>query len=262
MPATILDKELVVWRDRRGDSHAWPNRCVHRGMRLSLGFVDGERLACRYHGWRYGAGGRCVHVPAHPELEPPETFCFTPYASAERYGLIWASTDAARDAAPRLPALDAAATPIHFCRSLAVDAAPGWIVDMACRALFPPLGLQSIGADRRRTPTDQVKTGDGGGYRCSWSTDTGDMRVDYTPKVLASGVVTVDADFEAGRESLILAVQPVTANHAQVHIGVAAAIPDGEAASLRRHYAAWCRRWRWFLENDDAETTSWRALAG
>jgi phenylpropionate dioxygenase-like ring-hydroxylating dioxygenase large terminal subunit len=36
------------------------NRCLHRGVRLSIGVNDGRELTCQYHGWRYSsrtAGG-------------------------------------------------------------------------------------------------------------------------------------------------------------------------------------------------------------
>lgn len=236
MPATILGKELVVWRDRQGEAHAWPNRCAHRGMRLSMGFVDDDGLACRYHGWRYGAEGRCVRVPAHPGFEPPETFCVAPYASAEHCGMIWASTDAPRDATPSLPDPDALAGTVHFCRSLAVDVAPGRVVELAGRALFPPFGAHSAGE--------------------------GNADVAHSANAPMSGVVTVDADFETGRETLIVAIQPAASDHTQVHVAVAAEVPDDQVATLRRHYTAWCRRWRWFVENDGVETTSRSALAG
>ena len=62
-----------MWRDSDGVAHVWEDRCPHRGMRLSLGFVRGDQIACLYHGWRYDAAGQCRYIPAHPQLTPPET---------------------------------------------------------------------------------------------------------------------------------------------------------------------------------------------
>ena len=50
MRAIVGEQDLVVWRSKSGVLSAWDNRCPHRGMRLSHGFVRGEALACVYHG--------------------------------------------------------------------------------------------------------------------------------------------------------------------------------------------------------------------
>ena len=56
-------REVVVWRGQDGAVRAWADRCPHRGMRLSFGYVRGSALTCVYHGWSFGAGaepgGRC-----------------------------------------------------------------------------------------------------------------------------------------------------------------------------------------------------------
>ena len=78
MPATILGKELVVWRDSGGAVHAWDNRCVHRGMRLSLGFVDGDMLAlplprvalCRRRSMRRHSGPSGAGAAGHVLRDP------------------------------------------------------------------------------------------------------------------------------------------------------------------------------------------------
>lgn len=74
-PVVLADEGLALWRDADGAIHVWEDRCPHRGMRLSFGFVRGTQLTCLYHGWRFGHDGGCRHVPAHPDLEPPATIC-------------------------------------------------------------------------------------------------------------------------------------------------------------------------------------------
>ncbi|WP_308917596.1 Rieske (2Fe-2S) protein [Jannaschia sp. LMIT008] len=86
---TVDGTDLAVWRSASGAVHAWTDRCPHRGMRLSHGFVRGETLACIYHGWRYGTDGACRHIPAHPSLTPPKTIAATDHACREAGGLIW-----------------------------------------------------------------------------------------------------------------------------------------------------------------------------
>ncbi len=116
----LNDQELVVWRDRDGASHVWEDRCPHRGMRLSFGFVRGNHIACLYHGWSYDTAGQCRSIPAHPDLVVPETIKVATYAAQEAAGLIFVHS--AVDAeAPPLPPFDAARRAL---RSLYLDAAP------------------------------------------------------------------------------------------------------------------------------------------
>lgn len=89
MRASVDGQDIAIWRSASGKIAAWANRCPHRGMRLSHGFVRGESLACLYHGWHYGAHGRCTYIPAHPDLEPPATITTQAYQIEERDGLIW-----------------------------------------------------------------------------------------------------------------------------------------------------------------------------
>lgn len=92
-PVIANGEPLVVWRGEGGSLHVWEDRCPHRGMRLSFGFVRGETLTCLYHGWRYGGDGGCKHIPAHPDLDPPETICTKTYASAISHGIVFATPE-------------------------------------------------------------------------------------------------------------------------------------------------------------------------
>ena len=88
--AQLLGRELAVWRADDGHVNAWENRCLHRGVRLSIGINDGTELVCQYHGWRYAnrtAG--CTYIPAHPANAPARTICNNTYPVLERFGLIW-----------------------------------------------------------------------------------------------------------------------------------------------------------------------------
>lgn len=89
MRAIVGQHDIAVWRSVSGVISAWHNRCPHRGMRLSHGFVRGESLACAYHGWHFNCEGYCHYIPAHPELTPPKTVRPVIYSVAEQGGLIW-----------------------------------------------------------------------------------------------------------------------------------------------------------------------------
>jgi phenylpropionate dioxygenase-like ring-hydroxylating dioxygenase large terminal subunit len=80
-----LDGRLVAFEDR----------CPHRLAPLSAGTILGATLQCRYHGWEFEPGGRCVNIPAVGADAPiPSRACArTPAGVQERYGLIWLAPD-------------------------------------------------------------------------------------------------------------------------------------------------------------------------
>lgn len=89
VPRQVAGTDLAIWRSAAGHVHAWGDRCPHRGMRLSHGFVRGETLACIYHGWQYGQDASCSYIPAHPDLTPPKTICAQEYPCDMRGEAIW-----------------------------------------------------------------------------------------------------------------------------------------------------------------------------
>lgn len=102
--ATLLDERLVLWRDADGVARAMRDRCVHRGTALSLGKVENGEIVCPYHGWRFAADGRCVHIP---QLEDPKRVpakaCIAAYRCEERLGMVWVALEAPRWPVPDVP---------------------------------------------------------------------------------------------------------------------------------------------------------------
>lgn len=110
---TVAGAPVALWRAGNGTVHAWADRCPHRGMRLSLGFVRGDRLICLYHGWQFDADGSCRHIPAHPGLTPPSLAHTVSYRVHETGSIVWvapvpgeldASDDAPLDLGTAVPA--------------------------------------------------------------------------------------------------------------------------------------------------------------
>jgi nitrite reductase/ring-hydroxylating ferredoxin subunit len=126
--------EIVVWRDIAGAVHAWEDRCPHRGMKLSFGFVRGDRIACLYHGWEYEGGGACRYIPSHPDLEVPSSIRVTRFRAIEALGMIWVSP--LDDAAPS--PLEAGA--LMALRSLQVDAPVATLADAFAAHGLPGTG--------------------------------------------------------------------------------------------------------------------------
>ncbi len=102
----LLEQELVLWRDLAGEVLAFVDRCPHRGARLSMGRVSGDRLECPYHGWQFASDGHCAQVPAVPEFVPPPAHCVRSFAVQEAYGLVWVQLEAADTPLPVFAAED------------------------------------------------------------------------------------------------------------------------------------------------------------
>jgi phenylpropionate dioxygenase-like ring-hydroxylating dioxygenase large terminal subunit len=86
----VLGERLVAWRTASGSVVAAPDVCPHRQAPLSVGTVSAGVLACSYHGWSFGDGGRCVSVPSSgPGATVPPAAHLAPLAVEERYGLVW-----------------------------------------------------------------------------------------------------------------------------------------------------------------------------
>ncbi len=90
----LLGEDVVLWRGPDGTLIAAPDRCPHREAPLSLGLIEDGYLVCCYHGWTFGAEGRCVRVPSADVSVPipPRSHLRTLHL-VERYGLVWLCLD-------------------------------------------------------------------------------------------------------------------------------------------------------------------------
>jgi phenylpropionate dioxygenase-like ring-hydroxylating dioxygenase large terminal subunit len=101
--ARLLDVPLVLVR-LAGRIRCFRDLCIHRGTPLSLGWLDGPELVCAYHGWRYGADGRCTRIPALGEGHSiPRKARVDTFAAEERYGLVWVCLEDTGRAIPAFP---------------------------------------------------------------------------------------------------------------------------------------------------------------
>lgn len=133
MPAWIPAGDIAIWRSQSGRAAASGDRCPHRGMRLSHGFVRGEALSCIYHGWSYAQSGQCVLIPAHPSLVPPDTIRAASYQVEESDGVIWVAAGEPVDK----PSLLGGAVPL---RSMMFDAGTA-AIETAAGAIANPNGV-------------------------------------------------------------------------------------------------------------------------
>ncbi|MES2259487.1 MAG: Rieske 2Fe-2S domain-containing protein [Pseudomonadota bacterium] len=63
VPLVIMSQKLALYRSQEGKVHCVDNRCAHRGVMLSTGWVEGDNIRCAYHGWAYDGTGQCVQQP-------------------------------------------------------------------------------------------------------------------------------------------------------------------------------------------------------
>lgn len=85
----LLDERIVLYRLSQGTVTAARDLCLHRGVPLSMGWIEENSLVCKYHGLRYDCAGQCTRIPAHPGAAIPPRLKLQTYPVRERYGLIW-----------------------------------------------------------------------------------------------------------------------------------------------------------------------------
>ena len=105
-PLEALGERFTIYRGGDGTPRVVAYRCPHRGTPLSLGWVEGDHIRCRYHGWRFAGTGQCVEQP-----NEDRPFCDKvrlPTHPAQEYaGLIFAYLgEGDPPAFPRYPDLD------------------------------------------------------------------------------------------------------------------------------------------------------------
>jgi phenylpropionate dioxygenase-like ring-hydroxylating dioxygenase large terminal subunit len=103
LPLTLLERDLVCWRDNAGEVHVWEDLCIHRGARLSKGFIRDDKVVCPYHGWNYDGSARCVLMPAAPNEPPLKKARAIAHRTTEKYGLVWVSLGAPEHEVPEFP---------------------------------------------------------------------------------------------------------------------------------------------------------------
>ncbi|AYF76995.1 aromatic ring-hydroxylating dioxygenase subunit alpha [Nocardia yunnanensis] len=103
--ATCLGQEFVLYRTEAGTPICLSDLCVHRGGSLSMGTLNGDCIACPYHGWQYDSDGACVKIPANAsERKIPRKARVDAYPAVERHGMVWAFLgDLPEDERPPIP---------------------------------------------------------------------------------------------------------------------------------------------------------------
>jgi len=87
---TLLSLPFVAFRDTAGKAHVLADTCVHRGGSLSRGRINGDCVACPYHGWEFDGSGQCQKVPSLVGKKIPARAKVDSYPVQEKYGIVFA----------------------------------------------------------------------------------------------------------------------------------------------------------------------------
>jgi nitrite reductase/ring-hydroxylating ferredoxin subunit len=82
-----LGRQLAIFRTASGRLVVMDGRCSHLGADLGRGCVVGESIECPFHGWQYGADGRCSHAPAMSDA--PRFARQSIFPVVERHGFVF-----------------------------------------------------------------------------------------------------------------------------------------------------------------------------
>lgn len=179
LAVTVLDTHVALARTSTGGWIALEDRCPHRQAPLSAGCVDGEHLACPYHGWRFDRGGRLCVLPGLPDNAMPPGVRVRSFAVRECDGFLWLRPgDEGADAPNALVAsVDPASRRFQWrtCwQANVVDAMENFLDPMHTH--FVHAGL--VRRDARRRPATAAFGGTGDGFR-----------VDYHGEPVQSGLL-------------------------------------------------------------------------
>ena len=84
---TILEENLVMFRNSSGQVVALEDRCPHRMLPLSKGKLIGDDIQCGYHGLTFNCEGKCVRIPGQNNL--PASASVKAYTVHEKHNIVW-----------------------------------------------------------------------------------------------------------------------------------------------------------------------------
>ncbi len=111
LPKKIGEVEMVIFKTKSGNISIVEDRCCHRNVQLSLGYVQDEAIKCGYHGWEYNCEGKCVLIPSLPDVERiPSAAKLKKYSTEIKYRSVWVwiGDEAKKDSSliPPMPEMD------------------------------------------------------------------------------------------------------------------------------------------------------------
>ena len=87
VPQTILEQNLVFFRQSDDKLVALEDRCPHRLLPLSKGNHVGDNVECGHHGMTFDGDGKFVRIPAQDNSPPSALCCQLPSCRTTRHFL-------------------------------------------------------------------------------------------------------------------------------------------------------------------------------
>lgn len=86
----LLGEAIALWRSEE-KIVACQDRCPHRGVSLSMGWIDcNNAIVCPYHAMSFNSEGHCIRIPADLKITSfPQAANIRTYKVAEKYGFVW-----------------------------------------------------------------------------------------------------------------------------------------------------------------------------
>jgi nitrite reductase/ring-hydroxylating ferredoxin subunit len=230
--AQLLGEELAAWRGDDGYVNVWENRCLHRGVRLTLGTNLGNVLKCRYHGWLYeNRLASCTYIPAHPANSPATKVKTKSYEAIEKSGLLWVCLKSTGNQSPILNTGESA--PLVL-RSIPVRASA-------------PLVAETL-MDYRLAPETDL--------------DARPEAIDVSIEPLDPFVLKGTSRSRGGDErTVMLLIQPVEQLRSIIHGLVLGAVSETSRLPILAHHNAQMKRVRDALEGGDRSALDMKSPA-
>lgn len=80
---------LVAYLGADGEVHTLDSFCPHMGADLSRGQISGNAIQCPFHAWRWGADGRCEHIPYAKRIPPKARVKSWPTSIQNKLLFVW-----------------------------------------------------------------------------------------------------------------------------------------------------------------------------
>ncbi len=96
---TLCNQRLALWRKADNSIAALEDACWHRLLPLSIGWLEGDDVVCRYHGLAFDGKGQCTRMPSQDKLNPNARVRSYPVIEKHRFVFVWPGDPALADPA-------------------------------------------------------------------------------------------------------------------------------------------------------------------
>lgn len=93
-PISYFGKELVLFRSAEGKVAVLDAFCPHMGAHLGHGGrVEGDRVVCPFHAWKFDGAGACVEIPYASRIPPKAKLACWPVNEVNGLIMVWHDVD-------------------------------------------------------------------------------------------------------------------------------------------------------------------------